>query len=187
MTENEVFEHIGDLAGDYKCFDEKISHQESLILCNLIEEVQQYRAIGTIEEFKALKEKKNFLPIATITFSKEQLQEIVAEKVAQIELDIQEIRAKAIVNELAEEFGKDTNVTTKDDWIPCSERLPKIESNTSDTVLVCTIDGFQHMAFWCDDGKWRYCESGMIKNPMEWTVIIAWMPLPAPYKEGVRG
>lgn len=57
MTENEVFEHIGDLAGDYKCFDEKISHQESLILCNLIEEIQQYRAIGTIEEFKTLKEK----------------------------------------------------------------------------------------------------------------------------------
>lgn len=57
MTENEVFEHISDLAGDYKCFDEKISHQESLILCNLIEEIQQYRAIGTVEEFKALKEK----------------------------------------------------------------------------------------------------------------------------------
>ena len=56
MTENEVFEHISNLAGDYKCFDEKISHQESLILCNLIEEIQQYRAIGTIEEFKALKD-----------------------------------------------------------------------------------------------------------------------------------
>ena len=56
MTENEVFEHISDLAGDYKCFDEKISHRESLILCNLIEEIQQYRAIGTIEEFKALKD-----------------------------------------------------------------------------------------------------------------------------------
>ena len=55
MTENEVFEHISDLAGDYKCFDEKISHQESLILCNLIKEIQQYRAIGTVEEFKALK------------------------------------------------------------------------------------------------------------------------------------
>lgn len=55
--ENEVFEHISNLAGDYKCFDEKISHQESLILCNLIEEIQQYRAIGTVEEFKALKEK----------------------------------------------------------------------------------------------------------------------------------
>lgn len=69
-------------------------------------------------------------------------------------------------------------------WIPCSERLPDIEGNTSDTVLVCTIDGFQHMAFWCDDEKWRYCESGMIKKPMEWTEIIAWMPLPAPYKKG---
>lgn len=56
MTENEVFEHISNLAGDYKCFDEKISHRESLILCNLIEEIQQYRAIGTVEEFKALKD-----------------------------------------------------------------------------------------------------------------------------------
>lgn len=59
MTENEVFEHISNLAGDYKCFDEKISHQESLILCNLIEEIQQYRAIGTVEEVRALKEKNN--------------------------------------------------------------------------------------------------------------------------------
>ena len=83
---------------------------------------------------------------------------------------------KNIANELAEEY--------KGGWIPCSERLPNIEGNTSDTVLVCTIDGFQHMAFWCDDGKWRYCESGMIKNSMEWTVIIAWQPLPEPYKEG---
>ena len=52
MTENEVFEHISNLAGDYKCFDEKISHQESLILCNLIEEIQQYRAIGTVEDIQ---------------------------------------------------------------------------------------------------------------------------------------
>ena len=103
MTENEVFEHIGDLAGDYKCFDEKISHQESLILCNLIEEVQQYRAIGTVEEFKTLKEKKNVLPIATIKISKEDMQKMVDEKVAQIDLDIQEIRAKAI-DEMLEEL-----------------------------------------------------------------------------------
>ena len=88
------------------------------------------------------------------------------------------------VNELAEEYIN-TSTDTSSGWIPCSERLPDIEGNTSDTVLVCTIDGFQHMAFWCDDEKWRYCESGMIKKPMEWTEIIAWMPLPAPYKEGV--
>jgi hypothetical protein len=81
-----------------------------------------------------------------------------------------------IVKKSAEEYNNG--------WIPCSERLPEIEGNTSDTVLVCTIDGFRHMAFWCADEKWRYCESGMIKNPMEWTVIIAWQPLPAPYKKG---
>ena len=60
MTESEVFEHIGDLAGDYKCFDEKISHQESLILCNLIEEVQQYRAIGTVEDIQSMKDNGAF-------------------------------------------------------------------------------------------------------------------------------
>ena len=94
---------------------------------------------------------------------------------------------KNIVNKLAEEYintSTDTSTDISSGWIACSERLPDIEGNTSDTVLVCTIDGFQHMAFWCDDEKWRYCESGMIKKPMEWTEIIAWMPLPAPYKKG---
>ena len=60
-----------------------------------------YKLIGTIEEFRNLKYKKNVLPIATIEFSKEDMQKIVDEKVAQIELDIQEIRAKAI-DEFAE-------------------------------------------------------------------------------------
>lgn len=77
-----------------------------------------------------------------------------------------------IVNQLAEEY--------KGGWIPCSERLPEIDGNTSDTVLVCTVDGYRHMAFWCDDGKWRYCESGEIKEPIEWVEIIAWQPLPKP-------
>jgi hypothetical protein len=80
------------------------------------------------------------------------------------------------IKELAEEYNNG--------WISCSERLPQLYENTSDVVLVCDNDDYQHMAFWCSDGKWRYCQSGMIKNPMEWTVIIAWQPLPAPYKKG---
>lgn len=110
--------------------------------------------------------------------------------------------SKNIANQLAEEYKQctlcylqspceyqnedaklqDELLADKNGWIPCSERLPEIDGNTSDTVLVCTIDGFQHMAFWCADEKWRYCESGMIKNPMEWAEIIAWQPLPEPYK-----
>lgn len=68
-------------------------------------------------------------------------------------------------------------------WIPCEVRLPELEGNTSDTVLVYGSIGFQYMAFWCSDGQWRFCQCGTAKEPMDWTDIIAWMPLPAPYKE----
>ena len=63
--------------------------------------LKEYQSIGTIEEFKTLKMNKTVLPIATINFSKADMQKIVDEKIAQIELDIQEIRAKAI-DEFAE-------------------------------------------------------------------------------------
>ena len=91
-------------------------------------------------------------------------------------------RAYKIVQEVAEEFATNTNVGTNG-WIPCSERLPEIDGNTSDIVLVCGSNGFQYMAFWCDDLKWRFCECGMAKNPILWTEIVAWQPLPEPFKE----
>ena len=83
--------------------------------------------------------------------------------------------AKQIVQEVAEEY--------KGGWIPCSERLPEIDGNTSDTVLVCGSNGFLYMAFWCDDLQWRFCECGMAKEPVLWTEIVAWQPLPEPFKE----
>lgn len=81
-------------------------------------------------------------------------------------------KAIKIVNELAEEFGKDTNVTTKDGWIPCSESLP--EANQK--VLTCDKDG------------WISVNVNMpyigVRNDFECGYYVAWMPLPAPYKEG---
>lgn len=68
-------------------------------------------------------------------------------------------------------------------WITCSERLPEIDGNTSDTVLVCCSNGFLYMAFWCDDLQWRFCKCGMSKEPVLWTEIVAWQPLPEPFKE----
>ena len=82
---------------------------------------------------------------------------------------------KKIVQEVAEEYNGG--------WIACSERLPEIDGNTSDIVLVCGSNGFQYMAFWCDDLKWRFCECGMAKEPVLWTEIVAWQPLPEPFKE----
>ena len=71
------------------------------------------------------------------------------------------------------------------EWIPCSERLPEIRfdlnSRTSDTVFVCLENLTRHMAFYCADDIWRFCESGEAKESM-WDKVIAWMPLPEPYK-----
>ena len=91
------------------------------------------------------------------------------------EIPVYTKKAKQIVHEVAKEYNNG--------WIPCSERLPEIDGNTSDTVLVCGSNGFLYMAFWCDDLQWRFCECGMAKEPVLWTEIIAWQPLPEPYKE----
>ena len=81
------------------CHDNNISEK----MCNeLLEKLE-----GHDRELRAktLKEMGNVLPIATIKFSKEDMQKIVDEKVAQIELDIQEIRNQAI-DEFFEQLQK---------------------------------------------------------------------------------
>lgn len=83
-------------------------------------------------------------------------------------------KAIEIVNQVESEYGGG--------WIPCSERLPEIDGNVSDTVLVCCSNGFQYMAFWCDDLQWRFCQCGTAKKPVLWTEIIAWQPLPKPFQ-----
>lgn len=58
-------------------------------------------------------------------------------------------------------------------WIPCSERLP--ENNTD--VIVCFYSGTVT--------EMRYFGNGIFQGIYEHTtkVIVAWMPLPEPYKE----
>ena len=58
-------------------------------------------------------------------------------------------------------------------WIPVSERLPDMH----DEVLV-TARGEVSIAWLYVDGKWR---SNDMPQPM-FKDIIAWMPLPEPYK-----
>lgn len=62
-------------------------------------------------------------------------------------------------------------------WIDVSERLPGI----GEDVLVCDIDGDIYVNYLHSDtclNKWGYDAFGdKIKN------IMAWMPLPEPYKE----
>ena len=59
-------------------------------------------------------------------------------------------------------------------WIPCSERLP--EDNTD--VIVCFYSGIVT--------EMRYWGNGIFRGIYEHTAktIVAWMPLPEPYREG---
>lgn len=77
--------------------------------------------------------------------------------------------------------GKLITTSTAQQWIPCSERLPERD----EIVLVSykTTDNV-HMCKYLDDGSentwWSYND-----DCLEWNnVILAWMPLPEPYKGG---
>lgn len=89
--------------------------------------------------------------------------------VAQIKVDTEEI-----VRRIKEEY----DIT--DGWIPCSERLPKRD----ELVLVTykTTDRI-HLCRYLDDGSenpwWSYIDDCCAWN----NVVLAWMPLPKPYRE----
>ena len=91
--------------------------------------------------------------------------------------------AKQIVQEVAEEFAPDTNVGTNG-WIPCSVRLPEEPFGCLVTVIDCepvTQTDFENILpyFVGYDGESWNDEDGN-EIPFE---VIAWMPLPEPYKE----
>lgn len=68
------------------------------------------------------------------------------------------------------EDAKDTNVPGK--WIPCSERLPENAMNVIAQFSSGTVT------------ELRYAGNGIFEGIYEYStkVIIAWMPLPEPYK-----
>lgn len=55
-------------------------------------------------------------------------------------------------------------------WIPCSERLPEEYAQ----YLVCYEDG-ECFVYWLEDADWA-------RGVIEKEHIVAWMPLPEPYK-----
>jgi hypothetical protein len=70
------------------------------------------------------------------------------------------------------------STTPKARWIPCSERLPERDENVLTYHRNESFD-YQYVS-WIDDysGKW----AGFIGNLSD--EVLAWMPLPEPYKEG---
>ena len=69
-------------------------------------------------------------------------------------------------------------------WIPCGEKLPKYGKN----VLITNDKGnvsygrFRGVEFWKEDGDYYWTWK---KNTIEH--VLAWMPLPEPFKENSDG
>ena len=87
------------------------------------------------------------------------------------------------IKQLAEEFATDTNVGNNG-WIPCSERLPEEPFGCLVTVIDCepvTQTDFENILpyFVGYDGESWNDEDGN-EIPFE---VIAWQPLPEPFKE----
>lgn len=67
-------------------------------------------------------------------------------------------------------------------WIPVSERLPEIKMDYKECYLV-TDGRFCWMAYYISEGEWIFADCTNCKNKIDWTDVIAWMPLPNPMKE----
>ena len=70
------------------------------------------------------------------------------------------------------------------EWIPVTERLPEEEKKT---YWVCTDGGYQHECRWTNGNPiWTHLTTDWHWNIFDipqYSRVIAWMPLPEPYKE----
>lgn len=90
----------------------------------------------------------------------------------------------SVINKLVEECNNG--------WIPCSERLPKIfeDTKSSEVVLICGYDKqndyyWQAMGFYVKTEslkRWFFADCKNTDKPIDWIDIVAWQPLPEPYK-----
>lgn len=107
MTENEALKeierHIQFLRDNWKPHPDYNVMEALREALSSIEEIQKYRAIGTVEECE--KYKRGCI-VGVVKVDKEQLQSIVDEKVKDIELDIKKIRNCAI-DEFLENISKE--------------------------------------------------------------------------------
>lgn len=80
-----------------------------------------------------------------------------------------------------------TEFRLKNDWIPCSERLPERNKPVLCWVRSTTIaSGETYIIGSCDNGFWflQTYEIGHHHFPVKDYEVLAWQPLPEPYTKG---
>ena len=84
--------------------------------------------------------------------------------------------------ESKEEQDKTIEHLKSTSWIPVSEKLPEIKMDYEECYLV-TDGRFCWMAYYISEKEWIFADCTNCKDKIDWTDIIAWMPLPNPMKE----
>lgn len=186
-------DHIHRLAGDYKCWDNRLTHDEVLELCHILEE-RSTQLYEIPKDYVYDTETKDFLayrhkytgeeihikkPTPTYTLQQESSEDCVSRQaVLDMATTIQTDDYSG--NEVMEVVDIDDvkalpPVTPIQRWIPVSEKLPQMKEQ----VLCCEKDKvfigcmvFEH------DGVPVFS-----KSDYKHFYVTAWMPLPKPYRE----
>ena len=90
--------------------------------------------------------------------------------------------ARVVIAECMEEVRHAPTIEPEPQWIPCSERLPEEFCK----LLACRKNMSIEIMYYSPVLTTRYPKGfSVLKNAFTWRQdnIIAWMPLPEPYKE----
>ena len=84
------------------------------------------------------------------------------------------------VNKMRNDIIDIINEQPKTDWIPCEERLP---NNAGMYLATYVYENMKIVEIMFFDGKNYYYPDDMLGISKKFIEVIAWQPLPAPYKK----
>ena len=144
----------------------------------VLEELEQYRAIGTVEELQAMKENGAFSGVELAQIAAMQmklkkymeigtLEEFKALKHFESNYEHNlNVEYNKAVYEFAEEYNNG--------WIPCERELPQKDMWCLATFESGNIDKIQYLV----TNNWGW------NGEMGDNRVVAWQPLPEPYQKG---
>ncbi len=185
--ENETYDYCGKY-GTEECGEK-----------SRIERLNEYEAIGTVEECRKARENQREEKSVVFRLKKfidyyGKLMENVKDLMDHVNghpggnypceynlADIEEARYKIlceVIGDLRKEVDNSDQNYISDGWIPCSQRLPLIPEGEDDREFIVMINGADKpTALYCDShGTW-HDDDGNIYD------VIAWQLFPEPYTE----